>query len=199
MTVSQYRDIFNQSVGKRDALLSSKKELVASSAKYEKRALAIEQAQIIIQQVSQQTQTQLKFFIEDIVKSCMDAVFPDMYDFELVYEIKRGKTEANLKFTKDGKEIDIMNASGGGLIDVASLGLRMAAWSLSTSDNVLILDEGLKFLSRDLQPRAAEILKELSAKLDLQIIMVSHAPELLAVADKLFTVTQKDGVSKVEV
>ena len=59
-----------------------------------------------------------------------------------------------------------------------------------------ILDEGMKWLSRDLQPKAGEILQELSQKLNLQFIMVSHSPDMIASSDKVYEVSQKEGISK---
>ena len=43
-------------------------------------------------------------------------------------------------------------------------------------------------LSRDLHHKAAEMLKEISEKLGLQIIMVTHSEELIEAADKVFTI-----------
>ena len=58
--------------------------------------------------------------------------------------------------------------------------------------------EPFRFISRDLQQRAGEILKVLSNRMQLQIIMVSHIGEIIDVADKVFEVKKdKQGISKV--
>jgi DNA repair exonuclease SbcCD ATPase subunit len=63
---------------------------------------------------------------------------------------------------------------------------------------LIILDEPFKFISRDLQERAGEILKTLSKKMNLQILMVTHIPEFIEVADKVFEVKKNDkGISRV--
>ena len=46
----------------------------------------------------------------------------------------------------------------------------------------------MRFLSRDLHHKATEMLKEISEKLGLQIIMVTHSEELIEAADKVFTI-----------
>lgn len=97
---------------------------------------------------------------------------------------------------KEGKHPNI-KSSGGGLGDIISTGLRFASWSLGNTQNVLCLDESLKYLSSDLQERAGEILKEVSEKLGLQILLVTHSPILLESADKIFKVTIKDGITNV--
>lgn len=197
--IASYRDKLNKARGKYETLVDSRKSLTDRIAGQETRLQAIEQAQALIQKVAQETQSLLIYQIDDVVQTCLDTVFPDEYTFHVLFEIKRNKTEARLCFTKNGIEIDPMLASGGGVVDVAALGLRIAAWSLGTTDNVLILDESFKFLSRDLQPRIAEIIQEISKKLDLQIISVTHSPDMIENSDKVFTVTLKKGSSNVTV
>jgi len=194
-----YRTALNKALGKKEVLELQQKECKASFTQLEKRSLAVEKAQTIIQQVAKETQEQLRFHIEDIVRTCIEAVFDDAYVFNLEYEVKRNKTEAMLRFYKNGKEIDILSSSGGGLTDSAALGLRLAVWSLGNSNNVIILDESLKFLSKGLQPRMGEVLKEISNTLGLQLISVSHSDALIESADKIIEVKQVNGVSKVEV
>lgn len=189
---------FNKTLGKIESLEQSKSNYEALIEKYEKLLVATEQAQALIQTVAKETQETLVFQINDVVNTALNTCFPDEYEFKAEFEIKRNKTEAKLVFLKNGFEIDPLQASGGGVVDVASLGLRVAAWSLSNNDNVLLIDEGFKFLSRDLQPRMAEILQEISKKLNLQIIQVSHSPDLIENSDKIFVVKKVKEVSVVE-
>lgn len=166
-----------------------------------KRIKLIEQAQSFLQKVAQDTQSQLKFQIEDIVNLALNTVFPDEYLFQVDFNISRGKTDAELVFInqKTGGKIDPMNASGGGVIDIVAFALRISAYVLeSGTDNVIILDEPFRFVSKDLVERSGEILKVLSTKLGLQIILVTHIPELIDVADKTFKIKKnQNGVSKI--
>lgn len=195
--LSFYESVLNQSIGKRDMLLKNKEKYSDSSVALKKRLEAIDIAQALIQQVAQETQNQLVYHIEDVVNTALSTCFPDEYGFKLIFEIKRNKTEARLVFTKDGYEIDPMSSSGGGAVDVAAFALRIAAWSISSNDNVLIVDEAFRFLSRDLQPRAAEIMQEISKRLGVQIIQVSHSPDIIESSEKVFSVVLKKGVSQV--
>lgn len=161
-----------------------------------------EQAQIFLQTVAKETQSQLKLRIEDIVNLALETCFPSEYTFRINFNISRGKTEAELVFEdqKTGREIDPINASGGGVVDLTAFALRIASYTLErNSDNVIILDEPFRFLSRDLQSRAGEIIKTLSEKMGLQIILVTHIPELIDRADSVFEVKkQENGVSQVK-
>jgi len=199
--MTNYKSLLDQSIGKRDTLQSQKDAYAKKIDYLTQRQKTIELVQALVQKVAKDTQEQLKFQIEDIVKTCIDTCFPDEYDFKVEFEIKRGKTECALKFYKNEREVDIMEAAGGGVVDMASLGLRLAAWSLGNTANVLVLDEPAKFVSRGLQERVGEILSEISKKLKIQIIMNTHIPELVEQSDKVFRVNLvKEGqweVSKV--
>jgi DNA repair exonuclease SbcCD ATPase subunit len=83
---------------------------------------------------------------------------------------------------------------------VASFALRIASWSMEYPRlrNVIILDEPMRFLSEDLQEKASAMIKELSEKLGLQFIIITHEKELASYADKEFRVTINKGVSNIK-
>lgn len=163
----------------------------------------LEDTQIFLQKIAQETQEYLRFQIEDIVNLALETCFPGEYVFQIKFEISRGKTEAELVFLdqKTKRQIDPMNASGGGVVDLTTFALRIACYTLERgTDNVIILDEPFKFISKDLVERAGEILKTLSEKMKLQIIMITHIPEFINVADKVFEVKKNEnGISRVKV
>ena len=171
--------------------------------KVTERIKLLEKAQSFLQKIAQDTQSQLKFQIEDIVNLALETCFPNEYIFQLQFTIARGKTDAELVFLsqKTNRPIDPMNASGGGVVDITSFALRIASYVLEQgTDNVIILDEPMKFVSKDLQARVGDILKTLSEKLGLQVILVTHIDELINCADKVFQVKKySDGKSKVQI
>jgi len=69
----------------------------------------------------------------------------------------------------------------------------------SRISNTIVLDEPFRFLSRELQGRAGEMLKLLSQKLGIQFIFVTHVQDLVEAADRVFEVRKKKQISKVEV
>ena len=195
MKLEQYTAALDRSIGKRDVLRSQQAQYSAGVAGLIILRDAIEKAQVLIQRVALETQEVLRIQIADVVQSALDACFPDEYRFEVEFKVARNKTECNLKFFKGEFQVDPITSDGGGLCDVSSFGLRVAAWSLGTSTDCLILDEPGKWLSKDLQPLFANIIKEISERLHLQIIEVSHIPEMIESADKVFKVSmeKKDG------
>lgn len=160
---------------------------------------AREKAVAIVQATAKETQDQLKFRIESIVQEALDAVFPG-YVFKVDYETKRDRTEASIYLEQDGEKFHPLEDNGGGLADVLAFALRLVAWSLGKTDNVLILDEPAKAVSRSYRPMMMEMLSGLSSQLGLQTIIVTHDAEIVDMADRIFKVTKgPDGRAKVVV
>lgn len=173
------------------SLKSQKKELKKESI-WNTRALEI------VKDCALKTQQQLEFHINDMVTAGLNAVFEDEYKFVSKFIERRGAIECDLFIEKDGKLIDPIKHSGLGVADVASFCLRCAAWSMSNKHrNTLILDEPMKHLSLNYHNKAGELIKTLSEKLNLQIIMVSHSEQFADFADKTFKIRMRKGVSKV--
>ena len=157
-----------------------------------------EKARSIIQKIAKATQAELEYYISELVTLAFASVFPDPYQFGVVFEEKRGKTECRMRFLRDGHEVNPLSGSGGGPLDIASTTLQFTIWSLNRTRPIIGLDEPFRFLSRDLQPKAGEMLKEVSKKLGLQILMVTHSEDLADCADKTFHFDIKQGVTYVD-
>jgi len=155
----------------------------------------LEQAREIIKIVGLKTQESLQYHISDITSLALDSVFPDPYQLKVNFIERRNKTECDLMFEREGQEISPLDSSGYGAVDVASFALRVACWSMqkSRTRNTIILDEPMRFLSEDKQADASAMLKEISKKLKIQFIIVTHEQTLTHWADKIITVSKKDG------
>lgn len=139
----------------------------------------LQEASEVVQTVAQAVEQAVHDRIASVVTDCLEAVFDDPYVFRIDFERKRNRTEAVLFFERNGMQVDPMSAAGGGVVDIAALALRIACLVLRKDlQPVLILDEPCKFLSTDLQPRLRPLLSELSDRLGLQLILVTHMPTL---------------------
>lgn len=156
-----------------------------------------EKAHEIIKEVGYKTQELLQVQISDITSLAMEAVFEDPYKLEVLFVERRNNNECDLLFERDGQLMKPLDASGGGAVDVAAFALRIASWSLSSPSlrNVIILDEPMRFLSRNLQEKASQMIKQISKKLGIQFIIVTHEAKLTESADRVFEVGQVNGVS----
>lgn len=156
----------------RKTLLDEKVALVAA-----REAVGdAEEAQKIAQLVAQTVQQQAHERIASTVSRCLAAVFDRPYKFKIIFEQKRGRTEARLVFERDGNELDPLSASGGGVVDVAAFALRLAALLLTRPPlrRVLVLDEPFRFVSVQYRERVRDLLEQLSDELGVQLIMVTH-------------------------
>lgn len=139
-----------------------------------------QEAQRIVQLVSQTVQQQAHDRIASVVSRCLETVFEEPYEFRIVFEQKRGRTEASLVFVRDGHPVDPMTACGGGVVDVAAFALRLSCVMLSRPAvrRVLVMDEPFRFVSVDYRGRVRRLLETLSEEFGMQFILVTHMPEL---------------------
>lgn len=138
-----------------------------------------EEAQKLLQAVAQTIQQQAHAKIAAVVGRCLSAVWDEPYEFEVVFEQKRGRTDAKLVFLRDGHQVNPMRQSGGGVVDVASFALRLASLLLARPPRrrVLIADEPFRNLSVEYRSRMREVLGELSREMGVQFILVTHYSE----------------------
>ena len=171
-------------------IISQRDNLISKVNQITKLIKKIEQARDIVNIVLQNTQQQIKSFIEEVVTLALSAVYGDEYAFELEYIVKRNQSEANLWIVRNGIRFSPKEEVGGGINDVTSFALRLANWALMSPRpaGVFILDEPTKFLSVDLQPRFGELLKEVKNLLDVQIIISTHSEQLVIEGDKKYGV-----------
>lgn len=166
---------------------------------------ASEKARIIIQTVAQNTQQELQYQLSELPKLALSGVFDNPYEFEVAFELRRGKTEADFWFVRSGARLNPKESTGLGSVDIAGAALRPSLWSLRSPRNraSIWLDEPFKHLKgEETNTRALAMLKGICQPNieknwpGLQIIMIAdeRAPreELLLVADKVFEFSIKD-------
>lgn len=156
---------------KRDLLLADEadQQLQAATA-----------ARELIQAAAADVQRQAHEQIASVVSRCLQDVMQEPYEFAMEFEQKRGRTEAVLYVVKDGALRDPRTECGGGVCDVAAFACRVASLMLMRPalSRLLIMDEPFKWLSPNLVPNARQLLEMLSEELGIQIILVTHLPEL---------------------
>lgn len=162
----------------RAKLKAAKKAYVASADDVK----ASGEALTICQGVAQTIQQKAHEGIASIVTRCLASVFDNPYEFKIVFEQKRSRTEARLIFVRDGREFHPMGAAGGGAVDVAAFALRLSCMMLSrkATRRVLVLDEPFRFVSARYRKRVRLMLETLATELGVQIIMVTHQKQLKA-------------------
>lgn len=193
-------ELFNQKKGELNSLNTRLESAKKEKSMNKKDMIRSERAQVIIQEIAKKTQEKIKFHIEDIVGLAISSIFGEKYSFELDFVIKRNKTECEM-FLKDeeGNRFNPINDNGGGVVDLVCFALRVSLWYLQRvkKNNTILLDEIFKHLSKDNIDNVSQLMKELSEKLDIQFILVTHITEFSEVANKVFEVILKNKESKI--
>ena len=89
-------------------------------------------------------------------------------------------------------EVDPQKSCGGGVNDIISLVLKIIFIYLKGSTRILILDESLKFLSRNYLEQASSFISDISKRMNLQLILVSHKPELEVNCDNIILIEKEN-------
>lgn len=213
MSISDLRTLFDRETFRREMAETSLRNLSKKRKTLQKELREYQTALTIVQRIATMTQQELEYRVSQLASLVMGAIFDDPYRVDVQFVVRRGRTEADIYFERDGKKIPPMMCTGGGAVDVASFSLQLTEWSLSNPKmrNTFIMDEPFKNindLSRTLHKRTASAVKEVCDKLGIQIIMVSLIPEMdeyrdegetKKIADKVFQFSIKDGVTRVKV
>ena len=180
MSTTQHRQTVNRMLAAHHAAKAGLAQAQLQSAASYAELLACQEAQKTCQAVAEYVQGAAHANIAKIVSRCLEAVFDEPYEFKVVFEQKRGRTEARLVFERDGLTVDPMTASGGGVVDVASFALRLACLMLArpAGRRVLIMDEPFRFVSADYRPRVRAMVTGLASEMGVQFIIVTHIDTL---------------------
>jgi DNA repair exonuclease SbcCD ATPase subunit len=183
LTITETRSRLSIMVAKRDAGVIA---LESTTSLLEQNKLlqeAISQAKQTLQVIGTDCQEQCQRQIGYVVTRCLKAVFGDKaMEFVLVFEQKRGQTEVRGVYKDaEGHELDPVNSCGGGVLDVASFGLRLACLMLSRPRpaKVLVLDEPFRFLSANYRDPMRSLLAELADEFGIQIVLITHIQEFM--------------------
>ena len=193
LTITETRSRLSTMVAKLDAAKTALRDTEQSLEENKQLLEAVACAKQTLQAISADCQEQCQKQIAYVVTRCLKAVFGDnALQFSLVFEQKRGQTEVRgVYLDAEGRELDPINSCGGGVLDIAAFGLRLACLMLSKPrpEKILILDEPFRALSKNYQPKAAALLQELSSDFGIQIVMITHIDALAESATNVIEIS----------
>lgn len=138
--------------------------------------------------------------VEATVNAAVQAVFGPQMSFRLEVELKRGTVgvvpEIGYLAAHPPRWVS-MQSVGGGVVDVVSFALRVAVLcGLNRKRRpTLICDEPFKHVSAGYLPAVADMVSALVKQTGLQLLIVTHEPEIVRVADTAYRITMVDGSS----
>ncbi|HLN63585.1 MAG TPA: ATPase [Symbiobacteriaceae bacterium] len=189
--------------GQQKRLQLDRDACAAQLEEFLEKGLVFEQVVVLLQQTSEHARKQAREQIEMLVTNTLRSVFGGEYAFRIELTERAGRPEAEFYVvsTYNGEQLETrpQDSRGGGVVDVVSLGLRIAMLETYRPrlEGALILDEPAKHVSEEYIAPVATFLKMLSDYFDRQIIMVTHNPHLAETAEVAYSVMLKDGQSVV--
>jgi len=200
MNLDRYQKFLTEKTTTKDILLGRKKDYEDRLDSLSILLKNLEEARDILSIVGILSYKETKEVIEELVTESLQSVFGDNYFFELDNRISRNKPETYMYVVIDGNRRSLKDEQGGGVADVVAFSLRVILWALSgkRTDNVMILDEPLRFVDKKHLEICGDMIRTLSEMLEIQFIIVTHEGQLMDAADTSFYVEQENGISVVE-
>jgi DNA repair exonuclease SbcCD ATPase subunit len=160
----------------------------------------------MLSEIVERRQNQLDV-IQSIATSALQQIYGDEYSLKFdTFEEQRKDGVNNFRIeikivsphNGENMETGLLNERGGGLIEVVSFALRIAALKWLKYNGPILLDEAWKSMSNDYKiDQVVQFLKEVTDSTGRQVILVTHmfdkfGPE----ADNIVCITKNDGVAE---
>jgi hypothetical protein len=160
-----------------------------------------EAAMVIVTTVGESLQRRISARLSSVASHALRSVFPDPYRVVVEFApTARGTIDATIQFERNGQRFKPVLPSGqllagGGPVEVAAWGLRVALWGQlqPRPRPIMFMDEPFRFLQEDLHPVAGEVLREIAEQAGVQFIMVTHSQGLAEAADNTIQVGGGNG------
>jgi len=162
-----------------------------------------EQVSQLLQQTAEHAREQARTNIEGLVSSTLQAIFGPGYSFCIEMTERAGRPEAEFyvvsKFEGKALKTKPQDSRGGGVVDVLSLGLRIAMLETYQPrlQGPMILDEPAKHVSEDYIHAVADLLGRVADSFERQVIMVTHSAHLAESGSVAYRVHLQEGRSVV--
>jgi DNA repair exonuclease SbcCD ATPase subunit len=157
------------------------------------REVLLRKCIVVIQRLADLKKEETTKKVERLVSFGLQTVFANnTYQFHIQSEVTRDNVNYTFTVERDGVETDIIESSGGGVVNVVSFLLRLIIVLFSRGQRrVLILDEPFSNLSENYHENLGKLLGILSKRTGVQIIMVSHQPKVEPEDARVYTLTKE--------
>jgi DNA repair exonuclease SbcCD ATPase subunit len=177
--------------GRLDGFLAIKTSLEEEIASYSADAQALAKIGIALQATATSLHEGMIRSIADLITQALRATTDSDMSFEITSVVRNGKVTLDFAISSNGISAEPLEARGGGIAALAGLFMRVVVIKMlgSRIRPILILDEPLSHLSAEYTAKAAQVLQEIAAKLGIQILMITHQPEIAEAADTVYSIT----------
>lgn len=177
----------NESIGKKEILTKQIEEAKTKIGDLEVTEKLDKKAIEVLNLVQKTTREKIKEAFEQMVTFALQSIYQEDYRFQLEFGSRGNIGELNFQLkTPENKEFrDIEDTTAGGSLDIISLAMRFVLLQVirPRPEGMVVLDEPTKQLSRNYRTNEYSFYKEISNKLNRQLIIISHSQELIDLAE----------------
>lgn len=201
--LSKMQSAYSSGVGARNLLQQQLADKQAALTEAQGDIVTWEQVQILLSKASEFARQQITSHIEQVVTAALVAVFGEGLSFRIMIGDRGGQPTAEWQVVSQYGDVEVAgdpeNSRGGGVSDVVSMALRLAAVELIKPrvEGPVLFDEPGKHVSKEYAANLAYFLKQYAAKAGRQVVIITHNAQLADAADKTYLVRQIDGRSEV--
>lgn len=141
--------------------------------------------------------------IEATVSEGLRAVFREEMRLEITTKMVGARSEVVFTLisdTEDGElATSIMESRGGGVAAIVGFLIQAVIVLLTPGLRpVIFLDESFRAVSSEYQTPLGEFISDLCSRTGLQVILITHNPEIVETADRVYSFEQLSGKTKIK-
>lgn len=172
--------------------LKRQRDKLVEKAEFSQKSVVVHRkASIFFQSLSDDESSKFQAKLETLVTAGLQVVFQEPMKFCI--DVGTERNTITVRFFVESlvngykAKLDILSAKGGGVADVVAFLLQfLMVHYLPNRRPIIICDEPWKNLSADYKTRFASFVKMICKKAGVQVIIVTHDPEYIDVADKIY-------------
>ena len=196
--INQLKSIVEKNTFLKDSLENKKEKIQQDIKKINDDTKILLELKEFLLTVSANYRDQLCNLFASLVTEALSSIFEKDIRFKINLYSYRNEPAIDISVIEDELEIDPQKSCGGGLNDIISFVIKIIFIHLKKSSKIIILDEPLKFLSRDYIEQSSNFIRDISKRLNIQIILVSHKPDLEISCDKLINIEKNENRSMIK-
>ena len=196
--INQLKSIVEKNTFLKDSLENKREKIQQDIKKINDDTKILLELKEFLLTVSANYRDQLCNLFASLVTEALSSIFERDIRFKIKLYSYRNEPAIDISVIENDLEIDPQKSCGGGLNDIISFVIKIIFIHLKKSSKIIILDEPLKFLSRDYIEQSSNFIRDVSKRMNMQIILVSHKPDLEISCDKLINIEKNENRSIVK-
>ncbi len=193
--IKELKTLIDKNTFIKDSLEEKKNKIQNDIDEINKETGSLLELKDFLMTVSANYRDQLCNLFTSLVTEALTSIFEKDIKFNIKLYSYRNEPAIDVSVIENDLEVDPQKSCGGGLNDIISFVVKIIFIYLKKSSKIIILDEPLKFLSRDYIEQSSNFIHEISKRMDIQIILVSHKTDLEISCDKLITIEKNENRS----